>query len=168
MNNAIIFLEAINERTGRLVAWSTALMVATIFFLVVIRYGFGSFNQKISELTTYFFAIAFLLSSGYAFKHDSHVRVDLFYANWSKRRKAVVDLLGTVLFLFPWCLVAMATCWSYAYNSFKLGESSSQPSGLPAVWVLKFVILLGFLLLFLQGLAVALRSIETLRQKSRD
>lgn len=168
MTTVINFLEAINERAGRLAAWSSVLMVGVIFSLVVIRYGFGSFNQKISELTTYFFAISFLLSSGYALKHDSHVRVDLFYAKWSEKRKALVDLLGTLLFLTPWCAVAIITCWKYAYNSFKLGEVSSQPSGLPAVWVLKFLILIGFVLLLLQGLAMSLRSIETLSQPDKD
>ncbi|NJC25940.1 TRAP transporter small permease subunit [Neolewinella antarctica] len=165
MQTTINFLEAISERVGRLAAWSTALMVAVIFFLVVMRYGFGSFNQQLGELTTYFFALSFLFSSGYALKHDSHVRVDLFYAKWSERRRAWVDLLGTAFFLLPWCLVAIFTCWKYAYNSFKLGEVSSQPSGLPAVWVLKFIILFGFVLLLIQGLALALRSVQTLRQR---
>lgn len=165
MQTVILVLEAVSERVGRLAAWSTALMVGLIFFLVVMRYGFGSFDQRLSELTTYCFAISFLFSSGYALKHDSHVRVDLFYAKWSERRKAVVDLLGTVLFLLPWCAVAILTCWQYAYNSFLLGESSAQPSGLPAVWVLKFIILLGFVLLLLQGLALALRAVVTLRRR---
>lgn len=165
MNNTIAFLESINERVGRIAAWSTAFMVAVIFFLVVMRYGFGSFNQQLSELTTYFFGISFLLSSGYALKHESHVRVDLFYAKWNERQKAVVDLIGTIFFLFPWCIVAIMTCWQYAIISFRLGESSSQPSGLPSVWLLKFIILIGFVLLFIQGVAMVLRSIATLRQR---
>lgn len=165
MSKIITFLEGINEGVGRVAAWSTALMVGVIFFLVVMRYGFGSFNQQLSELATYFFGISFLFSSGYALKHDSHVRVDLFYAKWGERKKAIVDLIGTLFFLFPWCIVAIMTCWKYAYTSFKLGESSSQPSGLPAVWLLKFVILLGFVLLLVQGLALLLRSIRTLLQK---
>lgn len=140
-------------------------MVATVFFLVIVRYGFGLFNQKVSELTTYFFAISFVLSSGYALKHDSHVRVDLFYANWSEKRKAIVDLLGTVFFLTPWCVMAIITCWKYAYNSFRLGEASSQPSGLPAVYVLKFLLLLGFVLLLIQGVALGLRAVQTLGRK---
>lgn len=165
MENTITFLESINERVGRIAAWSTVLMVGLLFFLVVMRYGFGSFNQQLSELTTYFFGISFLFSSGYTLKHDSHVRVDLFYAKWNERQKAIVDLIGTVFFLFPWCIVAMITCWKYAYTSFEMGESSSQPSGLPMIWVLKFIILLGFVFLFIQGIAMVLRSIATLRRK---
>ncbi len=165
MKNIITSLDKINEWVGRTFAWSTSLMVWVIFGLVVLRYGLGTFSQKASELTTYFFAISFLMASGYAFKNDNHVRVDLFYAKWSDKRKAIVNLVGGLLFLLPWCIVSIMVCFKYAKTSFQRGEVSDQPSGLPAIYILKFVLLLGFILLLIQGISSILKAIEVLRGK---
>jgi len=66
MQTVILVLEAVSERVGRLAAWSTALMVGLIFFLVVMRYGFGSFDQRLSELTTILLGFVLLLLQGLA------------------------------------------------------------------------------------------------------
>lgn len=143
-------------------------MVVLLFGLVVARYGFGSFSQKMSELGTYFFALSFLFASGYAFKHEKHVRVDLFYAKWSEKGKARVNLIGGILFLLPWCIVSMIVCWKYAITSFNMGESSQEPSGLPALYLLKFTLFIGFTLLLIQGVASILKSIAILRGTSSE
>ncbi len=163
MRKIITHLDNLNEWVGRTFAWSSTLLVWVIFGLVLMRYGMGVFSQKASELTTYFFAISFLLASGYAFKNDNHVRVDLFYAKWSDKRKALVNLIGGVFFLFPWCIASIIVCFKYAKTSFLRGEVSDQPSGLPAVYMLKFILLLGFILLLIQGVSSILKAIEVLR-----
>jgi len=163
VNKVISFLESINENIGKLFSWTTTLLVAVLFALVVMRYGFDTFSQKLNELGIYFFALSFLFASGYAFKHDKHVRVDLFYAKMSPKGKAITNLIGGLFFLLPWCIVAIAVCWQYAYTSLMRGESSQEPSGLPALYVLKFTLFIGFTLLLLQGIASILKSIQTLR-----
>jgi len=165
MYKFILFLENINEQVGKIFSWSTTLLVWLIFILVVMRYGLGAFSQKLNELCTYFFAISFLFASGYTLKHDMHVRVDLFYAKWLSKGKAWVNLIGGVLFLMPWCIVSIIVCSKYAFTSFKLGESSQEPSGLPALYILKFILLAGFILLFIQALASVLKSIYVLMGK---
>lgn len=137
-------------------------MVWVICIDVVMRYVFDYSFIWIVELETYFFAIAFLFASGYAFKHDKHVRVDLFYSNWSKRNQAKVNLIGGLLFLVPWCVVALIVCWKYALHSYEIGENSRQAGGLPALYILKFCLVAGFGLLLIQGLASILESIATL------
>lgn len=117
------------------------------------------------ELETYFFAFCFLMAAGYAFKHDKHVRVDLFYSKLSLKKKAWTDLLGGVLFLLPWCTVAIIQLWKYALKSFKIGEHSQQPGGLPMLYLLKFALFFGFCFLLLQGIANILKSIQTIRGK---
>ncbi len=156
-------LDNINEWVGRIFSWSTSIMVWIIFGLVVMRYGFGLFSQKASELTTYFFAISFLMASGYAFKNENHVRVDLFYAKWNDKRKAWVNLLGGLLFLMPWCIVSIIVCFKYAKTSFLRGEVSDQPSGLPAVYILKFILLMGFVLLLIQAISSIIKAIAIIR-----
>jgi len=168
MYKLILFLDNINEQVGKLFSWSTTLLVWLLFVLVVMRYGFGTFSQKLSELCTYFFAISFLFASGYALKHDMHVRVDLFYSKWSKKGKARVNLIGGLLFLIPWCIVSVIVCFKYAYTSFKLGEASQEPSGLPALYILKFILFFGFVLLLIQALVSVLKSIYILIGKDES
>lgn len=161
-------LEWINENTGKLFAWSTSLMVWTICIDVIMRYVINQSFIWIIELEIYFFAMSFLFASGYAFKHDKHVRVDLFYARWSKKGKSRVNLIGGIFFLIPWCVVSLIVCWKYFLTSFKMGESSAQPGGLPALYILKFFMVLGFALLLFQAIASIIQSIQNLTQKPID
>lgn len=163
MNRVVDFLESINEIVGKVFSWSTSFMVWLVCLDVLLRYLFNFTLIWMVELETYFFALAFLFAGGYAFKHEKHVRVDVFYAKRSKRGKAWVDLLGGLLFLIPWCLVSIIVIWRYAMFSFKWGESSPQPGGLPALYVLKFCMLFAFALLLLQGIASVLKSVQVLR-----
>lgn len=116
----------------------------------------------------YFFALCFLMASGYAFKHDKHVRVDLFYSNYSKKKKAWTNLLGGLLLLLPWSLISSYVCFNYFLKSWRLGESSLQPGGLPAIYILKFFLFLGFFLLVLQAIASILKSALDILEKEEE
>ena len=150
---------------GNALSWTTTLMVVVIFIDVLLRYLFNFSFIWITEVEVYLFALCFLFGAGYTLKHDKHVRVDLFYDQWSPKRKAWVDLFGTVFFLFPWCIVAIIACWKYASFSYSFRESSAQPGGLPALYVLKFCLMLGFVFLLLQGISLAMKSLSTIIQK---
>jgi TRAP-type mannitol/chloroaromatic compound transport system permease small subunit len=138
-------------------------MVVVICVDVILRYLFSFSFIWITEVEIYLFALSFLFGSGYALKHDKHVRVDLFYEGWSPVRKAWVNLLGSLFFLIPWCVVAIIACWKYASFSFGFRESSPQAGGLPALYILKFCLMLGFVFLLMQGIALILRSILIIR-----
>ena len=142
--------------------WLTTALVLLIFVDVILRYLFSSTSAWVIELEWHLFALIFLLGAGYALHKDQHVRVDVFYAKFSPRRKAWVDLIGTILFLIPWCLVIIGTSFNYAENSFAFRETSPDPGGLPARYVIKFAITIGFVLLLLQAIGVCLRSLSTL------
>ncbi len=154
-----------NETVGNLFAWTTALMVVVICIDVLLRYFFSFSFIWITEVEIYLFALSFLFGSGYALKHEKHVRVDVFYEGWSPVRKAWVNLLGSILFLMPWCVVSILACWKYASFSYGFRESSPQAGGLPALYILKFCLLLGFVFLLIQGVAMILRSILTIQGK---
>ncbi len=168
LNSIKNLFDSINENVGKLFAWSTSLMVWVICIDVIMRYVFSTSFIWIVELEIYFFALSFLFAGGYAFKHDKHVRVDLFYAKWSAKGKARVNLIGGLFFLMPWCIVSIIVCWKYAMTSFKLGENSQQPGGLPALYILKFCIVIGFVLLLLQGIASIIESILVLQGKMKE
>lgn len=163
MDHAIARLEQINEFAGKLFSWATSLLVWLICVDVLMRYIFNYTLIWIIELESYFFAVIFLMASGYAFKYDKHVRVDLFYSSYSEKGKAWTNFLGGIFFLLPWTLISCYVCFNYFLKSYHIGESSAQPGGLPALYILKFILFAGFVLLLIQALASILKSWKIIR-----
>ena len=156
-------IDRLNERVGQGVSWLTTALMILVCFDVVTRYLFSSTEAWIMELEWHLFALIFLLGAGYALKHDRHVRVDLFYANFSAKDQALVNLVGSIVFLIPWCVLICYASWEYAMVSFRIGEISPDPGGLPARYLIKFAIPLGLFLLLLQGVSMLIDSILTYR-----
>ncbi|MBT8233192.1 MAG: TRAP transporter small permease subunit [Bacteroidia bacterium] len=164
MRNLISNLNLITEWTGKIFAWSTLLMVILICIDVILRYLFNFTLIWIIELEIYFFAITFLMASGYAFKYDKHVRVDVFYTKFSPKKKAWTNLIGGLFLLLPWAVISTYVCFNYFLKSWYINETSAQPGGLPAIYVLKFILFLGFLMLSIQAIADILESFQTIRE----
>ncbi|MEL6863949.1 MAG: TRAP transporter small permease subunit [Bacteroidota bacterium] len=168
LQNLIRFSENLNERAGRAVSWLTTALVILVCFDVTTRYLFKTTSAWIMELEWHLFALIFLIGAGYTLKHDRHVRVDLFYARFSKRDQAWVNLLGTLIFLIPWTIILMVFSYYFALESFADKEGSPNPGGLPAWYLIKFAIVVGLFLLLLQALALAARSWLSLQQKDES
>jgi len=111
------------------------------------------------ELEWHLFALVFLIGAGYAFKHDRHVRVDLFYAKFTPKDRALVNLIGGLIFLVPWCILIIYVSYDYAHVSFLIRETSPDPGGLPARYIIKFAITVGVSLLLLQGISSIIQSL---------
>jgi TRAP-type mannitol/chloroaromatic compound transport system permease small subunit len=163
MQNAIDKLEQISELSGRLISWLTLFIVLVTFIVVVLRYAFDIGSIALQESISYMHAFVFMLGAAYTLKHDSHVRVDIFYRKMSTVKKARVDLLGTLLLLFPVCLFIMYSSWDYVITSWGQQEESGEAGGLAYVYLLKTTLLLMPLLLMLQGAAIALKSLLTIK-----
>ena len=148
------WIRAVVGFTGRSVSWLSLLMVTVTFGIVVFRYGFNLTWVSVQESVIYLHAMVFLLAAGWTLSEDGHVRVDIIYAARSERYRAWVNLLGSCLFLLPLCVFTFAVAWDYVASSWALKESSREAGGLDAVYLLKSLILLGPLLLFLQGLVL--------------
>ena len=114
------------------------------------------------------FAIIFLVGAAYTLRQDGHVRVDLFYARFSPRTKAWVNFFGSLIFLIPFCLVVIWSSKVFVSESYRIGEISPDPGGLPARFVLKTAIPVGFLLLMLQGLSLALQSLLKILNRDNE
>jgi TRAP-type mannitol/chloroaromatic compound transport system permease small subunit len=164
------WIDAVSEWTGRATAWLVLGMVLLIDYDVAMRYLFRVGSVALQELEWHLFALIFLLGAAYTLKHDDHVRVDLIYqSRWmGHRRRAWVDLVGTVLLLVPFCLLVIVSSWPFVQSAFVHAEGSPDPGGLPYRWLLKAAIPLGFGLLMLQGLANGLRALRTLLEKDTD
>ncbi|MFA7428775.1 MAG: TRAP transporter small permease subunit [Rhodospirillaceae bacterium] len=154
----IAAIDILNRTIGHGVAWLTLGMVLVQFAVVLLRYVFGIGMISLQEGIVWMHAFVFMLAAGYTLATDNHVRVDIFYREASPRTKAIVDLSGVVLFLWPVSVLILWMGWPFVMNSWAVGEASQETSGLPGLYLLKSVILIMPVLLILQGLALALRS----------
>ena len=161
-------IEAINSWIGKAVAWLTFILVLLICTDVALRYIFSFSQAGFYELEWHLFAAIFLLGAAYTLRHDKHVRVDVFYSRFNKRRKAWVNLIGTCIFLLPFCFVIVYTSLAFVGDSYAILESSPDPGGLPYRFIIKSTIPIGFGLLLLQGLAEILKSITIIINSSKD
>lgn len=157
MQRLVKILDAVQTAAGHAATVLTLLLTATVLYNVVMRYVFSVGSIAMQELEWYFFSAAFLLGAGFVLKEDGHVRIDILYARMSPRRRALVDLVGSALFLLPFSALMVYHSWSFAESSFSIGERSSDPGGLPFTFLIKAVIPLAFVVLFLAGTAMALR-----------
>lgn len=153
-------LDGLNEWVGRLSAWLILAMVLLIAHNVTMRYVFNENSMALQELEWHFFAASFLLGAAYTFKHQQHVRVDLLYqAHWmSDRGRAWIDLFGNLFLLLPFCILLLVTSFPFVENAYNYNEGSPDPGGLANRWILKSMLLFGFALLFLQGVAEIMRN----------
>ncbi len=151
-------IDAFTECLGRLIAWLTLAMAVVTALVVVMRYGFGTGAVMAQEAVTYMHGALFMLGAAYTLKHNGHVRVDIFYRNFSPRQQAWVNSLGGIIFLVPLCIFIFLSSWDYVVQSWSIRESSPEPGGIPGVFLLKTLLPLMAGNLCLQGLAEILRN----------
>lgn len=158
-------VDAVNDRVGRSVRLLTLLLVLVTTVDVVMRYLFRTSFVFVQEAEWHIFAVLFLLAAGYAHLKKDHVRVDIIYARQSDRTKAVTNLIGGLLFLFPTCFLLINSSIPFVVASVGVLEGSPDPGGLPGRFVLKAVIPVGFLLLALQGVSELIKDFDALRSR---
>jgi len=149
--------------TGRNVAWLLLVLVLIIFSVVVLRYGMNLGWIWLQELVVYLHSAVFLLAIAWTFQVDQHVRVDIFYRDKSPRHKAWVNLMGTLLFVVPFCVFLFWIGWDYVMASWSVLEGSREAGGLNFVYALKTLILLLPVLLLLQTCDTIPRCISIIR-----
>jgi len=161
-------IDRITVAIGRIGMWCSLYVVVAEFAVVVLRYAFGFGSIRLQESVLYAHAGLFMLAAAWTLQIDGHVRVDIFYTHASPRARAVVDLVGAVVFLLPFAVVLFALALPYVERSWSIFEGSPQPSGLPLVYLLRTVILAFAALIGLQGMAQAIRAALILSAPSRQ
>lgn len=158
-------LDRFSAQLGKASAWLTLAMVLVTFVVVVMRYVFDAGLIWLQESVVWMHAFVFMAGAAYTLQQEEHVRVDIFYRNMSARRRAWVDCIGVIIFLLPLCLFLGFKAWDFVAVSWRLQESSRESGGLPypLIPMLKSILLLMPVTLGLQGIALLLRSITTLR-----
>ena len=160
-------IDRISISIGRITAWLTLAMVLVTFLIVIMRYVFDSGFIWLQESLVWMHAVVFMLGAAYTLQMEEHVRVDILYRDMSERRRAWVNFVGVILFVFPLCVFFIVTAFSYAGASWSLHEVSVNAGGLPypAIPLLKTVLIIMPVAVALQGLSLLLRSLQTIRQR---
>jgi TRAP-type mannitol/chloroaromatic compound transport system permease small subunit len=158
-------LENFIRFTGQLAALLSVVMVAITSVIVVGRYWFETGSISLQESVTFMHAALFMLAAAYTLAAGDHVRVDIFYGQMTAPRRALVDVLGTLLLLLPFCGFLIWSGWEYVEFSWRIREASQEAGGLPFPFptIMKSFIPVAGLLLGLQGIVIILRSLVTLR-----
>ena len=154
-------IEHLSEFLGKIAIYLTLLLVVVGFYNVLVRYLGRFIGQNLSsnrfiETQWYIFSVIFFLMFAYNLKHDVNVRVDFLYVKWSPRRKAWVDLIGTLLVLIPFCIMGIWVTINPVVFSWTLWELSPDPGGLPRAPIKSFIIV-AFAVLLLQAVAQAIK-----------
>lgn len=159
-------IERVSEVTGNAVAWLTLLMVVVTVVIVVMRYAFDAGLIWLQESVIWMHAVVFMVGAAYTLKHESHVRVDVFYRNMSERSQAWVNLAGVVLFLLPLCLFLAYKGVGFAAISWSMHEASREPGGLPypVLPLVKSVLVIMPVTVAMQGVSLLLQAVATLRR----
>lgn len=157
-------IDRVSEVTGRATAWLTLAMIVVTFGIVVLRYLFDAGYIWIQESIIWMHAVVFMVGAAYTLCHDEHVRVDIYYRDMSPKRRAVVDIAGVLLFLWPVCAWLAVESWDFVAASWSVREASRESGGLPYPFIplLKSVLLVMPALLGLQGLSLLMSSIRSL------
>lgn len=150
--NSLRMVRSIIAWCGRGAAWLTVVMVLLTFAIVILRYGFSLGWIWLQESLTYLHVTVFMVVTAWTLQQDGHVRVDIFYSKMTRRKRALIDLAGTLFFLVPFCIFILVTAWPYVSVSWKLLEASREAGGLPLVFLLKSLILIMPALLLGQAL----------------
>jgi TRAP-type mannitol/chloroaromatic compound transport system permease small subunit len=149
----------INWIIGQVVSWLALGVVLVCFTVVVQRYVFAVSFVWMQDLYIWLSGAMFTAVAGFALMRDDHVRVDIFYRPASIRRRAQVDLVGTLIFLLPFTAIVYTYSMPFVTRAWSYTEGSANVGGMPGLFVLKSFIIVFAGLLALQGLAMICRSI---------
>ncbi|WP_011582129.1 MULTISPECIES: TRAP transporter small permease subunit [Chelativorans] len=155
-------INAFNALIGQVFSWLSLAIVLVCFTVVVQRYVFSVSFVWMQDLYVWLNGAMFTAVAGFALLRNDHVRVDIFYRPASTRTKAIVDLIGVVLFLLPFCWIVYRYGWPFVARSWRIYEASPNTGGMRGLYILKSFILVFAALVALQGISMALRSILVL------
>jgi TRAP-type mannitol/chloroaromatic compound transport system permease small subunit len=159
VKKAVLFCDKINEWIGSVIVTSAVfIFILVIFSNVILRYVFNTSFVFMAELEWHVFAFIFLMGAGYTLLHEGHVRVDIFYSIMDRKKQALINLFGVLFLLIPSCYVVLTTTIPWVIVAYQIGEVSINPGGIPARFLLKATLPIGYFLMLIQGLLLGARS----------
>lgn len=159
-------INGLNRIVGQVFSWLALAIVVICFWVVVERYLFSSTRLWMQDLYVWLNGAMFTAVAAFALLRENHVRVDIFYRGARNRTKAVADLVGVVFFLLPFCIVVFVYGLPFVQRSWKYMEGSANVGGMPGLYILKSFVLVFAVLVGLQAVAMLIRSILILADRT--
>jgi TRAP-type mannitol/chloroaromatic compound transport system permease small subunit len=160
-------IDGVNARLGRWLSWLVLIVVIISATNATVRKVFDTSSNAWLELQWILFGVIFLLCSPWTLMSNEHIRIDIVNSMMPKRVRNIIDVVGHALFLLPLTIVMMVTSLPFFERSFAIREQSLNAGGLPQ-WPSKALILIGFVLLFLQGVSELIKRIAVMRGRIPD
>lgn len=145
---------------GNVTAVAMVLMILNVFYDVIMRYFFKSGSIAMQEMEWHLFSVIILIGISYTLKEDGHVRVDLIYDRLTPRKKALINMVGAVLFILPITILVGFDSIANVKEAYSSMEGSGDPGGLPYRWIVKALIPLCFLLLFITTIGFFIKNLN--------
>ena len=145
------FIDKITQYIAYITAIVLALLVVLVVFDATSRYLFSEGSTALQELEWHFFDVVILLSIAYTLRNNAHVRVDIFYENFSQKTKLLINIFSFVFFILPLSFLIIYIGIGFVEMSYLQHEASSDPGGLAYRWIVKSLMPLAFILLALQA-----------------
>ena len=160
-------IDSVNEKIGYVCNWLVLLACVVSAGNAMVRYAYDTSSNAWLEVQWYMFAVMVMFGASYTLKRNEHVRVDLLYMTLSRRGQLWIDILGTLFFLLPACIILAWLSWPFFMQSFNVYEHSSNAGGLVR-WPIKLVLPIGFALVSLQGLSELIKRVAFLNGYAVD
>jgi TRAP-type mannitol/chloroaromatic compound transport system permease small subunit len=157
-NSFLKVLDGISEWSGRIFVWLTIPMTVLVVYEVISRRFFDMPHVWATEVIDFIYGPHFMLCAAYTLLHKAHVNIDILYQRFTPRIRGVLDVIGHLVFFFPFCIIVLYEGIIFAGTSWSIGETS-ESAALRILPLIKTAIPLAFLLILNQGVAVFIRSI---------
>lgn len=155
-------IDRMNTIIGKSVSWLILIAVLVSAINAIIRKVYSISSNAWLELQWYLYGGAFLLAAAYTLLENEHIRIDILYGHWRRRTQHWIDLIGHLFFLMPFCALSIWLIWPWLMRSYRGGEMSMNAGGL-ILWPAKALLLVGFVLLFIQGISEIIKKIAVMR-----
>lgn len=152
-------IDKMNERIAKAASWLAIVLVLTMAFEVVARYVFNRPTVWSYDLSYFINSLLVMMGLAYTHKLQGHVSIDVISSRFSVRVQSIINVILTLLFFFPICILVIRAMVPNVVFSFTSGERSWVGSWLPPIWPFKLWILIGFVLLLLQGVVEFVRNL---------
>ena len=156
-------LDRFSDYVGYVAAALMLLMLVNVFYDTIMRYFFRSGSIALQELEWHIFSVVFLFGISYALKTEGHVRVDVLYDKFSPKTKALVNIVGTLVFLIPLAVLVINGSTWFVHEAYTMNEISGDPGGLTHRYLIKAVIPLSFVFLVISAAGFVVRNIRIFR-----
>lgn len=163
-----IFYDRFSDVIGHLTAGLMVAMLLNVFYDVIMRYLFQRGSIALQEMEWHLFSLVFLFGISYSLHYDGHVRVDIIYDKLNPQNKALINIIGSIIFLIPFALLIAFGSIDFVMEAFNTGEISGDPGGLTHRWLIKAALPFSFFLLVFVTIGNVVKNINIYRTSTLE